>query len=50
MSRLAFREQTNIPPRWTTPAARNRTFWEVIYGSALHRFGSGSVRDVFRGA
>jgi hypothetical protein len=47
---LAFRVQTKTPLRWTYPAARNGTFWEVIYGSAFRCFSSGGVRDVFRGA
>jgi hypothetical protein len=49
-AQLALREQTKTPPRWTVPAAKNGAVWEAIYGSAFHRFGSGGVRGVFRGA
>jgi hypothetical protein len=47
---IRFREQTKCPPHWAAPAAKNGTFWEVIYGSASHCPGSVGVRDVFRGA
>jgi ABC-type Mn2+/Zn2+ transport system ATPase subunit len=41
---IYVRDQTRTPP-----AAKNGPFWEVIYGSALHRRSSGA-RDIFRGA
>jgi hypothetical protein len=47
MLRLAFREQNKDPASLDRSGSQE---WEVIYGSAFHCFGSGGVRDVFRGA
>jgi hypothetical protein len=47
MLRMAFREQTKILFRWTAPAGLEHSGGN--YGSAFHCFGSGGVRDVFRG-